>query len=160
MSGINRDLTSGNDTWPGSGFPDDVNIGTDSINGLAGNDSIDGSAGNDTLNGGLGNDTLVGGANNDWASYGDAPGSITVNLFTGASSGADGADSLVGIENVLGGNGNDNLGGDGNANILDGGNGDDQLTGGAGADTLIGGAGSDWVVYSDVNLVIDFTLGI
>jgi Ca2+-binding RTX toxin-like protein len=52
-------------------------------------------------------------------------------------------DTLTGIENVVGGSGNDVLTGDAGANVLDGGLGNDTLNGGGGADTLIGGAGND-----------------
>jgi Ca2+-binding RTX toxin-like protein len=76
--------------------------------------------------------------------------------------GADvGNDSLVSIENVLGGSGNDSITGSagGGANLFDGGAGDDTLTGGGGNDTLIGGAGSDWASYagapSGVTVVLD-----
>ncbi|CAM8643230.1 Na-Ca exchanger/integrin-beta4 [Oxalobacteraceae bacterium] len=48
-------------------------------------------------------------------------------------------DTLVGIENVMGGLGNDHLIGDGLANAL---------TGGAGNDTLIGGGGNDTAAYA------------
>ena len=52
----------------------------------------------------------------------------------------------VNIENLIGGNGNDNLRGDDNPNRLEGGAGADFLTSVGGADTLIGGAGDDWLV--------------
>jgi Ca2+-binding RTX toxin-like protein len=57
--------------------------------------------------------------------------------------GAAGADTLVGIENILTGAGNDSLLGDALANVLSGGSGDDTLSGGSGNDTLDGGAGND-----------------
>jgi VCBS repeat-containing protein len=52
---------------------------------------------------------------------------------------AVGTDTLVDIENLTGGNGDDILAGDGNDNILKGGAGSDTLLGGAGDDLLIGG---------------------
>jgi len=149
MSGINRDLTSGNDTWPGSGFPDDVNTGNDSINGLAGNDSIAGGGGNDTLDGGADDDTLDGGGgSNDWASYANAIDGVTVNLATGRSAGVDGNDNLAGIENVLGSNFADTLIAGSAIQILYGNDGADSMVGGSfrfqrlygddGNDTLVG----------------------
>ena len=166
MSGINRDLTSGNDTWPGSGFPDDVNTGNDSINGLAGNDSIAGGGGNDTLDGGADDDTLDGGGgNNDWASYANAIDGVTVNFATGRSAGVDGNDSLAGIENVLGSNFADTLISGSITQFLYGNDGADSMVGGSvrfqrlygddGNDTLVGndyqpylfgGAGDDSLV--------------
>ncbi|CDZ70039.1 Hypothetical protein NGAL_HAMBI2610_16400 [Neorhizobium galegae bv. orientalis] len=52
---------------------------------------------------------------------------------------AVGTDTLVDIENLTGGIGDDILAGDGNDNILKGGAGSDTLLGGAGDDLLIGG---------------------
>ena len=166
MSGINRDLTSGNDTWPGSGFPDDINTGNDSINGLAGNDSIAGGGGNDTLDGGADDDTLDGGGgSDDWASYANAIDGVTVNLATGRSAGVDGNDNLAGIENVLGSNFADTLIAGSAIQILYGNDGADSMVGGSfrfqrlygddGNDTLVGidfqpylfgGAGDDSLV--------------
>src|SRR4029453_19344748 len=54
----------------------------------------------------------------------------------------EGDDTLVGVEGVQGGAGNDTLIGDGNANLLLGAGGDDSLVGGAGDDTLYGGGGT------------------
>ena len=176
MSGSIVTLTDGDDTWPGGS---DTNSGNDSVLGLGGNDSIDGGAdndtilgeagrdtitggeGNDSLQGGLGNDSLIGGAGTDWASYASATGAVTVNLGAGTSSGADGNDSVTGIENVLGGNGADILTGDNFANVLDGGAGDDRLYGGDGNDTLIGGAGTtDYVDYGLLTQSVTVDLGI
>ncbi|MNG85267.1 Bifunctional hemolysin/adenylate cyclase precursor [compost metagenome] len=140
------------------GYLDEILIGgtgNDTINGNAGNDILLGGAGNDNLNGGEGNDILVGGAGNDildggagndTASYIDITGGIgvtvTVNGNNQATGGA-GTDSLSNMENLVGSMFNDNLTGDGNANILSGLAGDDILSGGGGDDLLIGGTGSD-----------------
>src|SRR5262249_40276806 len=50
---------------------------------------------------------------------------------------------ISGIENVFGGQGNDNLTGDAHDNILVGNGGNDTLTGGDGNDVLLGGDGND-----------------
>ena len=63
--------------------------------------------------------------------------------------GASFEDTLVNIENLLGGTAADRLTGDGFANKLSGNNGDDQLQGMAGLDTLDGGIGSDFAIYTD-----------
>ena len=68
--------------------------------------------------GGLGNDVIDGGAGFDIADYGSASASVVVDLVGGSSSGADGADTLIGIEGI---------------------------SGGAFADTLLGAAGNDWL---------------
>src|SRR6185436_5595854 len=104
--------------------------------------------GNDTLEGGLGNDTLNGGGGTDTASYVHASGDVQATIGAGGgggSSGADGNDSFVSIENLTGGAFNDQLVGNGGANVLDGGDGHDALRGGGGNDTLLGGNGDDFL---------------
>ena len=141
--------TPGNDILMGT-------PGNDTIDGLAGNDTINGLGGDDTLIGGLGNDTLDGGedgeTNGDTIDYSTSASGLNVNL--GASFGAGGADigvdSLIDIENVIGGASVDILIGDGDANTLTGNGGGDLLDGGAGADTLIGGDGNDSYTVDNV----------
>ena len=55
----------------------------------------------------------------------------------------DGLDTLIEIENINGGGGNDKLYGKSGSNILNGGSGNDLLVGGKGNDKLIGGEGKD-----------------
>lgn len=83
---------------------------------------------------------LLGG--NDTLNYSAtaAANGITVNLATGTGSGFT---QLAGIENAVGGAGNDSITGDDGANTLNGGGGVDTLLGGVGNDTLSGGAGND-----------------
>ncbi|WP_114226812.1 MULTISPECIES: M10 family metallopeptidase C-terminal domain-containing protein [Sphingomonas] len=142
---LNETLTgaSKNDTLLGMG-------GNDLLIGLAGNDTLDGGDGNDVLRGGTGDDTLIGGAGTDTADYSDATAGVTVSLaIAGAQATGLGNDSLTGIENLLGGNFNDSLTGDANANRLEGGAGNDVLDGGAGADTMVGGIGDDRFIVDD-----------
>lgn len=116
--------------------------GNDTITGNTGNNVLTGGAGNDTLSGGAGNDTLDGGADTDTASYATVTSALTINLATNSATG-DGNDSLVSIENAIGGTGNDTITGNAADNSLAGGNGTDQIFGGDGNDTLDGGAGND-----------------
>ncbi|MFN7307847.1 MAG: hypothetical protein ACK5TQ_14895, partial [Acetobacteraceae bacterium] len=74
----------------------------------------------------------------------------SVSLADGEAISAAGFDELSGIENVLGGAGNDTLIGSGSANVLAGGGGDDYLQGGAGNDSISGGAGLDSVIYFEL----------
>lgn len=116
--------------------------------GMAGDDYLMGGPLADTLDGGLGSDTI---------DYSDRTTTVTVNLTTGV--GAD-TDKLVGIENVLGGAGNDSITGAAAGSTLRGGPGDDTLIGGVGADTflaaavydgndsIVGGAGTDTISYA------------
>ncbi len=133
-------VLDGDDTIHGSEQSDRLAgfNGNDLINGNKGNDFLEGWDGNDILNGGTGNDVIDGGAGSDWADYRDATGAVVVNLFTGRSSGADGADSLRNIENIRGSNYSDTLTGNGADNFLQG---------GLGNDTIDGGAGIDWADY-------------
>jgi Ca2+-binding RTX toxin-like protein len=132
--------------------------GNDSITGGNQQDRIFGGNGNDSILGGAGNDTLDGGDGTDWAIYASATGVVTVNLAAGTSSGAAGNDSLTGIENVLGGNGDDSILGDGLANILSGGDGSDTLAGSNGDDTLYGGAGNDIGDFRGFGIIVTVDL--
>ncbi|MCA3352533.1 MAG: calcium-binding protein [Roseomonas sp.] len=135
----------GNDTLQGGG-------GADLLIGGADADRLDGGLGDDTLQGGVGDDSLAGGDGLDLVSYAEltATQGVTVNLVSGRATGAAGSDTLSGIENVLGGAGNDSLVGNASDNVLDGGFGNDTLQGGLGDDILIGGDGVDWVSYAEL----------
>lgn len=129
--------------------------GMDSFSGIEGliggqsSDRLTGNALNNLLAGGLGNDTLDGGAgSSDTASYtGSAPVSVSLAAVGAQDTNGAGVDTLIRIENLTGGSGNDTLTGDAGANILSGGFGNDFLTGGNGNDTLDGGAGTDTAFY-------------
>lgn len=126
----------GNDTITGNG-------GDDVISGGDGNDGIAGGGGNDLLFGDGGNDSISGGAGTaDVASYTTAPGPITANLALGTASG-EGADTLSGVENIVGSTFDDVLSGDGASNRIYGIGGSDTLNGAGGADFLYGGQGND-----------------
>lgn len=137
------------------------NGGNDIVNGAGGNDEINGGAGSDVLNGGAGNDIFVAELSdgNDIINGGDGTGdelslwrissAVTVDLLNGIATGIDlGSDTLVGIENVACGDGNDTLIGSAANNVLDAGEGNDTITGGAGDDTLSGGKGGDTYHFS------------
>jgi Ca2+-binding RTX toxin-like protein len=161
---------TGNDTLTGGGGSGDivdysnasaavtVNLSTNAASGAAGTDTLAtienayGSPSGDTLTGNAqpnllrgnaGLDVLTGGGGSDTADYSTAPGSVIVNLVTAAASGAAGNDTLAAIADVVGGESNDSLTGDGNANALTGRGGSDTLIGGKGADSFDGGDGND-----------------
>ncbi len=121
--------------------------GNDNLVGTSASEALQGLEGNDTLSGGAGTDTLDGGDGNDTADYSYSSGSWTFNLVTGLTS-ADGGETLISIENLIGAQGNDTLIGNAQANLLNGHLGNNTLVGGAGADTLIGGSGTDTADYS------------
>lgn len=113
------------------------------LKGLGGADKLSGGAGDDILAGGTGNDTLIGGTGTDRADYADASGSVSVNLSSNTSAGAQGTDKLSSIEDLLGGAYNDILTGSTGNNEIQGGSGADRIYGELGLDLLEGNAGSD-----------------
>jgi Ca2+-binding RTX toxin-like protein len=72
---------------------------------------------------------------------------LTLDLGKGTGRIDGVAVTLKGLNNILGGVGDDKLIGSTGANVLTGGRGDDFLTGGAGKDRLTGGAGADHFVF-------------
>jgi len=146
----------GNDTLIGG-------IGNDSMDGGADNDSLDGGTGNDVLNGGgIGNDTLNGGDDIDTASYlnGTAGIKVDLNITTSQNTVGAGWDTLINIENLKGGSGNDTLKGNALANMLEGQQGTDVLYGNAGNDTLYGGLANDTLYGGANNDFLDGGAGI
>ncbi|WP_304609452.1 calcium-binding protein, partial [Polynucleobacter sp. MWH-HuK1] len=140
----------------------DILIGMQGVRGGSGADTLIGGSGNDWFSGGLGNDILIGGIDgSDTASYKWASAGVTVNLGVGVytssvanygsgldlngwswgtSAGADGIDTLIGIDRLVGSRFND---------VLTGNAGENVLRGLDGNDTLDGGLGSDWVTYGE-----------
>jgi len=123
-----------------------------SLRGAASRDALIGSAGTDVLNGGEGNDTLDGGDGVDTASYFGAPSGVNVSLAAGTSTGGQGADTLVRIENLTGSSFDD---------VLTGDDGDNALNGMDGADDLRGLGGSDAARYmlADGGVTVDLAGG-
>ncbi|SEP09472.1 Regulatory P domain of the subtilisin-like proprotein convertase [Salinihabitans flavidus] len=116
----------------------------DTLIGNAADNVLSGRGGDDWLLGGAGDDKLDGGAGFDTANYTYASGAVTVDLAAGTASGADGNDTLISIERVIGSKDyGDTLTGDSGDNVLYGRGGNDTLLGGGGTDHLIGGDGDD-----------------
>nr|WP_281502775.1 hypothetical protein [Aliiroseovarius sp. F47248L] len=134
------------------------NEGTETLNGLGGDDLMLMSPGADVFNGGDGSDTV---------SYAAGTYGAIVDMLSNNNRGAAAGDIYLSIENIIGTQFDDTLGGDNIANLilggdgddiivgfggddtLEGGEGDDVLRGGYGADVLIGGEGFDTADYSD-----------
>ena len=130
------------------------------IAGLAGNDLMLGLAGNDVLTASAGNDTIDGGVGNDTYSLSATTAAATINLTTNTTSSAQtGVDTLIGIETVIGGAGNDIMTDGVGASNLQGANGNDVfiMTIDNARDILRGGNGVDSIDYSAfvANLVIN-----
>ena len=121
--------------------------GNDVLIGDVNDNALHGGAGNDSLSGGAGDDHLDGGSGNDTADYSALTTAVLVDLTSGTAIG-DGNDTLINIENIRGGSGDDTLIGESGDNTIQGGYGDDSLSGGSGNDRLDGGGGEDTADYS------------
>jgi Ca2+-binding RTX toxin-like protein len=154
----------GDDTIVGERGSDDLDggAGADRILGETGNDEIDGGGDRDEIDGGPGDDSVAGGPGDfdivsggvgndrvdggpgahDIASYKGVGGAVSVDLGSGVVSGAE-QERVDGIEDVLGGSGNDTLSGSAAPNRLDGGPGNDRLLAVGEGDEAFGGIGSD-----------------
>ncbi len=123
--------------------------GNDTLTGGAGNDILFGVGGNDTFIGtdGDGNDYIDGGDGVDRLNYSSVTTDLTIDLglTTAQNTGGAGTDTLLNIERIDGGSGNDTLTAADTVGDLRGRGGNDTLTGGAGNDFLQGGAGQDIV---------------
>ncbi|WP_286927991.1 calcium-binding protein [Pseudomonas sp. UBA7721] len=154
-------LTSGNDNYSGTSYPDWVlgMEGNDIIKGLGGDDLLDGGEGNDVLDGGVGADTMIGGLGDD-TYYVDSGKDVIIEYANG------GVDTVISsVSRTLGNyqenlilSGTAGLNGTGNSldNTLTGNSADNLLNGGAGADTMIGGLGNDtYYVDSGKDVIVE-----
>ena len=147
--------TTGNDELEGDRLDNflDGGAGNDRLDGGAGNDTISGGDGDDQVFGGDGNDEIIaghgggndgydGGADVDTITFLSTSQGIVVDLQQGVADGIEtGHDTLVGIENIVAGSGND---------VLTGNDGANRVTGGAGDDVIDGRGGRDTAVFSSI----------
>lgn len=124
-----------------------------SVYGYGGNDTIIssgeghyyGNAGDDLILAGLSSgivpEVLNGGAGVDTLDTRSFNGSYTINLATGVTN--FDYESFVNFENIITGDGNDQITGTAGKNVISSGAGNDILNGGAGADLMQGMAGND-----------------
>lgn len=131
---------------------------SDILNGYDGDDVLDGSRGNDVLNGGKGNDILKAGY--DYGQGDVFNGGEGIDTYVIAGTEVDhfafdvdlerGTDrynnQYIDIENIVGGDRDDELSGNEANNDFEGGRGNDVLNGRGGQDNLKGGEGNDVVV--------------
>ena len=128
--------------------------GNDKLYGVNGNDTLYGVKGNDILDGGDGSDYIDGGSGKDTAVFGSNDNTIDLAKTTRQDTN-EGNDTLLSIENVNAGSGDDIVKGNGSNNILSGEAGDDTLNGGDGNDKIYGGDGIDTVVFSSRSNHVD-----
>ncbi len=135
----------------GSDFADNIwgNGGDDILNGAGGGDLISGGSGNDYIIGGTGADIMSGGSGIDTLSYVNDDSGLIIYLNDTTYGGEASGDLTSGFENVICGNGDDNIYGDASNNMLFGGGGSDYLSGGAGNDQMFGGAHGDFMLAGE-----------
>jgi len=158
--------------------------GADLLFGEEGNDVLVGGAGADSLDGGDGDDTFIaeandgddvieGGVGQDTLDLSATDAAAIVDLAAGMARSAQiGDDSLSGVENVLGGAGDDDIRGDDAANVVEGGGGDDLIqtrdgddrivaSVGDGNDHVDGGQGTDILDLgqTSIGVVVDLETG-
>lgn len=133
----------GNDTILGGG-------GDDTIDGGAGDDEISTNNGYGSYSGGIGDDLMIagnsiesmdGGTGTDTVDMRSFNGSYTVDMVSGTTNFA--GESFINFENIIMGNGTNNVTGTNGSNVMTGGTGSDIFNGGIGNDELNGGAGND-----------------
>ena len=131
------------------GSDEDTIMGVENVAGTQFNDTIIGNTADNTLQGRGGDDWLDGGAGFDTADYYQATGSVTVDLFAGTATGADGSDTLLNFEGISG---------SAYADVLRGTDGTNYFNGNGGDDVIDGRGGNDWVFYDGAGGPVQVTL--
>ncbi|MBP6012568.1 MAG: heme peroxidase [Alphaproteobacteria bacterium] len=169
IENVTADLLGGTDTLSYGASTAAVNVdlqlgtasgftsiaGIENVVGGSGNDVLAGRAGANTLSGGAGDDRFVARAGDGNDTYNGDGGSDTLdlsltnanaNVTAGAASSAQiGNDTLNGIENLIGSQGNDTINFAAGVNVIDGQGGNDTINSGAGNDVVLGGSGNDTI---------------
>lgn len=127
---VTVDLVAGTAIGEGS----DTLAGFEGAVGSRGDDTLLGSPENDSLYGRRGADVVNGRKGTDFARYDLANGPVQASLQTGTTTGADGEDTLVAVENLIGSGHADTLQGDAENNQIFGRGDDDSIKGGSGFD--------------------------
>ncbi|MCG8417184.1 MAG: hypothetical protein MJE77_04470 [Proteobacteria bacterium] len=132
----------------------DTMISIEHAIGAQGNDTIIGTDSNNTLSGREGNDFIDGAGGTDELNYTGRQEDFTIDLASGtASAPAIGeADTLVSMEDAVGGDGDDTFIGTAGQNVF---------YGGPGADAMDGGDGEDWSSYqlAEIGVTADLVNG-
>ncbi len=117
-------------------------------------DHLEGDSDDNRFRGSGGDDLIDGGLGDDQVDHNDSIGSVIADLSqnTVFDDGKGGRDTLVSIENINGGYGDDIISGDAQDNEIRGNTGDDVLIGGDGDDFLRGGSGD---IFQDGGNLLD-----
>ena len=157
----NADTIAGVEHLIGSAF-NDLLAGSDGdnrIEGGSGNDTIYAAGGNDSIITGQGADFVDAGAGIDVVDFSAAANGVTAELWQNYASndGYGNADTIAGVENLIGSGFNDLLAGSNGDNFLVGGAGADSIYGAGGNDTIVTGQGADFAEAGAGIDLIDFS---
>lgn len=134
----------------------------DKLFGTDGNDSLYGYAGNDVFHASAGDDRFDGGAGWDRVDFSSYSGKLSIVLNGSGKSDvyANGRlhDTLISIEEITGGSGDDYFVGNAYDNIFSGGKGHDYFVASAGNDAYRGGAGYDMLDFSAIKAGLRFDI--
>lgn len=138
--------------WGGSG--------NDTLTGDSNDNTLKGQDGDDTLKGGAGDDHLDGGDGSDTVSYSDATIGLTIDFASGtATDGYGGTDTLIDIENVILGTGDDQVTDEsGDNSIKDTGGDDTYFWSGSGTDTIDEQSGNDLLSLENISASTTITI--
>jgi uncharacterized repeat protein (TIGR01451 family) len=130
-----------------SGEHDTVDVTVENVFGGSGNDTFFGNGDDNGFTGGPGADSFTGGGGFDTAVYSERTLPVTVTMDGTSNDGAVGEGDNVGLgmEDAIGGAGNDSFTGNSDSNLFLGGPGNDVLSGGGGDDILDGEEGADQI---------------
>ncbi|MHB1217589.1 MAG: choice-of-anchor C family protein, partial [Alphaproteobacteria bacterium] len=107
----------------------------------------------------LADNVVIGGAGTDAFDVSGYARAMEIDLGLGTFSDGSGANSVSGIENLIGTLFGDTLTGDAGANVVSANDGNDIVNGGAGNDTITGGTGDDQLTGGDGNDTFAFADG-
>jgi Ca2+-binding RTX toxin-like protein len=145
---VTLNLTAFGPAATGGDAAGDTNKNFENIIGTADVDKLIGNSLNNVIEGGDAGDTLDGGTGIDTVDYSTSDDAIKVyldgaNFATNIAGGHAEGDQIKNFENLIGSEFNDEIGGDGLANVIKGLSGNDIIAGYAGNDTLYGGDADD-----------------
>ncbi|MBK8816585.1 MAG: VCBS repeat-containing protein [Methylococcaceae bacterium] len=150
---INLSITGKQNTIS-AGFDTFINI--ENLIGTSVHDNLTGNSKDNLLVGGTGINILNGAGGIDTVSYAGfsfSPDEIGITVNLGIDGPQDiqnfARDTLISIENLIGGDGQDTLIGNNQANVIQGVFGSDEIIGKAGNDLLTGGGGNDIFVFDN-----------